>query len=217
MFPQAIPEPVRALVPHLAPLASELRFYLAGGTAAALQLGHRESVDLDVFSPNDFDLDAVARRLAQVGPVQVTRTAPGTLHVLLGPVRVTFLHYPYPCIAPLVPFEGLPLANLRDISLMKIMAISHRGARKDFIDLFAISTRVWPLFEALRSLPKKFPARYSLVHILRSLQYFEDAEREPMPKLHDRTITWPQVKSFFQEQVRTYMQEIRARGDVLDR
>ncbi|BDG59738.1 hypothetical protein caldi_08280 [Caldinitratiruptor microaerophilus] len=217
MFPQAVPEPVRLLLPVVGPPASQAGFYLAGGTAAALQLGHRESVDLDFFSPHAFDPERWQGQLARLGNMQVLDTAPGTLHVLLNQVRLSFFHYDYPLIAPTVDYQGLTLASLHDISLMKIASISHRGARKDFVDLYVISTRVWPLAQALDSLPRKFTGRYSLAHLLRSLQYFEDAEREPMPRLIDPSITWPKIKSYFQDQVRLYVRNLRSQTEWLDR
>lgn len=211
MFLQAVPEPVRSLLPVIGPLASQGGFYLAGGTAAALQLGHRESVDLDFFSPRPFTQEQWLEQLAQLGSVVVLDTAPGTLHMLLNQVRLSFFHYAYPLITPTVEYQGLTMASLHDISLMKIVAISHRGARKDFIDLYVILTRVWPLAQALDSLPQKFTSRYSLAHILRSLQYFEDAEREPMPRLFDPGISWPKIKSFFQDHVRLYVRNLRSK------
>lgn len=211
MFPQAVPEPAKSLLPGLGRVVSPRGFYLAGGTAAALQLGHRRSVDLDFFSPQPFDPGELADCLSGLGSVQVVHAAPRTLHVHVNAVRVSFFQYAYPLIAPVVTYEGMDLASLRDISLMKIVAVSDRGARKDFIDLYAISTRAWPLAEALDSLPRKFGERYALAHILRSLQYFDDAEREPELRLLDRGITWPEVKRFFQDQVRAYVRDLRAR------
>jgi hypothetical protein len=96
---------------------------------------------------------------------------------------------------------------------MKIVAVSDRGSRKDFIDLYAISTRAWPLAEALDNLPRKFGERYSLAHILRSLQYFEDAEREPELRLLDPSISWPEVKRFFRDQVLAYMRRPAGEGE----
>ncbi len=198
-------------MPKLAALDILSSFYLAGGTAAALQLGHRESVDLDFFSEQDFIPEKLLEGLNNLGEMQITHASSGTLHVLLKSVRLTFLRYPYPLIAPLVSYQGLQIANLRDIALMKVTAIANRGAKKDFIDLYAIATRVWPLVAILDSLPDKFSVRYSLGHILRSLVYFEDAEREPMPKMHDWTITWPSVKEFFRKEVCSYLQQFQSR------
>ncbi len=212
MFPHAATEPVRLLLPALGPVVSPRGFYLAGGTAAALQLGHRQSVDLDFFSPRRFEPDALVASLSGLGSTQVVHAAPDTMHLAVSGVRVSFFRYTHPLLAPTVGYEGIDLASLRDIALMKLIAIAQRGSRKDFIDLYAISTRSWSLLEALDSLRKKFGETYSLMHILRSLQYFDDAEKEPELRLLDPTIKWPEVKGFFQAQVSDYVRELRS-GD----
>lgn len=209
MFLQIIPESIRSLLPGLASVVSPERFYLAGDTGAALQLGHRQSVDLDFFSPHQFSPGKLAGRLSSLGDVQVVSATPGTLHIQVSGVRISFFQYTYPLIAPVASYGGLDLASLRDVSLMKIVAVSNRGSRKDFVDLYAICTRVWPLTEAVESLPRKFGKRYSLAHILRSLAYFEDAEREPELQLLDPAISWPEVKKFFREEVLAYMRAVR--------
>lgn len=209
MFPQAVPEPVMSLLPVVGPAVSPKGFYLAGGTAAALQLGHRQSIDLDFFSPTSFEPAELVQLLSGLGELKVVDSSPGTLHVHLNSVRVSFFRYPYPLVDRVVSFRGVDMAGLRDISLMKILAVADRGSRKDFIDLYVISTRAWPLGEALTALPRKFGDRYSLAHILRSLQYFDDAEREPEARLLDPSVSWPQVKHFFREQVRAYVQNLR--------
>ncbi|MBE3520058.1 MAG: nucleotidyl transferase AbiEii/AbiGii toxin family protein [Firmicutes bacterium] len=210
MFSEVIPEPIRLLLPGIASVVSSEGFYLAGGTAAALQLGHRQSVDLDFFSPQPFNPDKLVDRLSELGDVHVVSAARDTLNVHISGVRVSFFQYAYPLIAPVANYQGLTLASLRDISLMKIVAVSNRGSRKDFVDLYAICTRVWSLKEALDSLPRKFGKRYSLAHILRSLTYFEDAEREPELQLLDPAISWPEVKKFFREEVLAYMRASKA-------
>ena len=207
---------MRSLFPALGPVVSRGGFYLAGGTAAALQLGHRQSVDLDFFSPHPFDPEQLIGQLAGLGDLRVAHVAAGTLHVYVNGVRTSFFHYGYPLIDPFVSYQGMHLAGLRDISLMKVVGISNRGARKDFIDLYVICMRVWPLAEVLRNLPRKFGARYSLGHVLRSLQYFEDAERDPMPKLLDPAVSWEGVKTFFRDQVRAYVRGLQLEESQLD-
>ncbi|MEW5783747.1 MAG: nucleotidyl transferase AbiEii/AbiGii toxin family protein [Bacillota bacterium] len=96
--------------------------YLAGGTALALMLGHRESIDFDWFSPVDFDPEALASNLSRLGRLEITETTKGTLHSILDGIRVTWLHYPNPLMADLVQppdMQGLALASLLDIGLMK--------------------------------------------------------------------------------------------------
>jgi hypothetical protein len=180
--------------------------YLAGGTALALMLGHRESIDFDWFSPLDFDPEALASSLSRLGRLEITETTKGTLHGILDGVRITWLHYPNPLLADLVqPLDmpGLALASLLDIGLMKWAAVSHRGSRKDFIDLYMIASQAHTFEALMELLPEKFPqAQINHYHMVKSLSYFEDAEREPPLKMRC-SIRWKEVKAFFiQEQKR---------------
>lgn len=172
-------------------------FYLAGGTATALQLGHRVSDDLDFFSAESFDADSLVQIVARLGRVEGTEIAPGTVHSRFEGMRLTFLHYPYPLLDPLVPGLGINLASLRDIGCMKIDAVASRGSRRDFVDLYMICTRHRPLDDLLRDFGVKFQRiAYNRAHIFKSLCYFEDAEREPLPKLLT-PVVWDDVKAFF--------------------
>ncbi|MEW6683128.1 MAG: nucleotidyl transferase AbiEii/AbiGii toxin family protein [Nitrospirota bacterium] len=172
-------------------------FYLAGGTAVALQLGHRVSDDLDFFSADSFEADAVVHTLSGLGRLDGVEAAPGTVHARFEGTRLTFLHYPYPLLDPCVSGLGINLASLRDIGCMKIDAVASRGSRRDFVDLYTICTRSRPLDDLLRDFDVKFRRiAYNRAHILKSLCYFEDAEREPLPKLL-APLVWEDIKAFF--------------------
>jgi hypothetical protein len=184
--------------------ASDLcpRFYLAGGTALALQLGHRRSVDLDFFSETDEvrpeTHNQVLRTLGEFHPTVVEHTW-GNLLLLVEDLRVGFFGYSYKLIAPTVPAEGVPLAGLADIGLMKLDAISGRANRKDFHDLYAIAQRI-PLRDLLALAPDKYPYNRDFeAQVVRDLVYFERADQEaPLPLLQE--IDWSVVKAFFREQ-----------------
>lgn len=172
------------------------RFYLAGGTSAALQLGHRMSDDLDFLSADSFNADDLVQTLAGLGRIDGVEAAPETVHSRFAGTRLTFLHYPYPLLDPLVPGLGINLASLRDIGCMKIDAVASRGSRRDFV-LYVICTRHRPLDDLLRDFDVKFRrVAYNRAHILKSLCYFEDAERDPSPKLLV-PLVWDDVKTFF--------------------
>ena len=111
-------------------------FYLAGGTALAIQLGHRESIDLDWFSREDFSNSRVKESLSKLGQLEVNSEEEGTLHGVLDGVKISFLRYPYENLFPLISFERTYLADERDIAAMKIDAVSSRGSKKDFIDMY---------------------------------------------------------------------------------
>ena len=184
--------------------ASDLcpRFYLAGGTGLALQLGHRRSVDLDFFSETDEVRPEthlkVFRVLDRFHPTVVER-AWGNLLLLVQDLRVGFFGYGYKLVAPTIPAEGVPLAGLADIGLMKLDAISGRATRKDFHDLYAIAQRI-PLRDLLALAPDKYPYNRDFeAQVVRDLVYFERADQEaPLPLLLE--IDWSVVKAFFREQ-----------------
>lgn len=129
-------------------------WYLAGGTALALQAGHRESVDLDFFHPSK------AR------------------------VRI----------------DSVAMLITADIAVMKIIAISQRGRKRDFIDLYWLCHNGESLREILPRVVKQYPQDHNTTHILKSLVYFDDAEADPMPTLFFRA-TWTAVKAFFRREV----------------
>ncbi|NLS77460.1 MAG: nucleotidyl transferase AbiEii/AbiGii toxin family protein [Chloroflexi bacterium] len=174
-------------------------FYLAGGTALALQLGHRRSVDLDFFSEHDEVRPEMHQRalraLSSFAP-QVVEQAWGNLVLLLGDLRAGFFGYGYPLIAPTIEAEGVPLASLADIGLMKLDAIATRASRKDFCDLYLIAQSI-PLRALLDMAPAKYPTvRDFEAMIVRQLAYFERADLEP-PLDALLPLDWAEVKGFF--------------------
>lgn len=181
------------------------RFYLAGGTALALQLGHRRSVDLDFFSETDEVrpiMHAQALRILQEFSPSIVEQAWGNLLLLIQDLHVGFFAYGYPLVAETASAEGVPLASLIDIGLMKMDAIATRATRKDFHDLYAIAQHV-SLQTLLEESRKKYPRhRDFAAQVLRYLVYFEHAEQEkPLSLLHP--VEWSTVKAFFREQAVT--------------
>lgn len=175
-------------------------FYLAGGTALALQFGHRESIDLDWFTEKDFDLGKLKSQLADVGTLEVVSEAPGTLHGILDGVKITFLFYNYSPLFPFIAFENATLADERDIAAMKIDAISSRGSKKDFIDLYFLLKK-YTLEEIIGFFEKRYAnIRYNKMHILKSLVYFEDAQNEASPVMLQAT-DWEEIKKVIQKEV----------------
>lgn len=197
MFVEVVPADLPRHLDTLSQAGVLRPFYLAGGTAVALQLGHRVSDDLDFFSPESFNPDTLVHRLSGLGRIEGVEAAPGTVHARFEGIRLTFLSYPYPLLDPHVSGLGINLASLRDIGCMKIDAVSSRGSRRDFVDLYTICTRSRPLEDLLLDFDVKFQQiAYNRAHILKSLCYFEDAEREPLPKLLT-PLPWDDVKAYF--------------------
>lgn len=168
-------------------------FYLAGGTALAIHLGHRESIDLDFFSQKNFSLSKIKNELSTQGSFSLISEEEGTLHCLLDEVKLSFFYYPYPMLFPLVDFEKVALADERDISAMKIDAISSRGSKKDFVDLYFLLEK-YSLSELMGFFEKKYDKiKFNKLHILKSLIFFEDAEVEPDPIML-KNISWDKIK-----------------------
>ena len=172
------------------------KFYLAGGTAASLRLGHRYSFDLDYFTPDKFEVASVRQNLSRLGPVAVEHEGPETFLGSLNGERVSFFRYPYPVLFKTELFQRNQIADLRDIACMKIDAISSRGIKRDFMDLYLISQK-YPLEDLFKFFEKKFTGtNFSMPHLLRSLSYFADAEESEEPKMI-KNINWEEVKKFF--------------------
>jgi len=180
------------------------KFYLAGGTALAVQLGHRESIDLDWFCQTNFFNQEIKAKLSKLGNFQVVGESEGTINGLVDNVRVSFLRYQYKSLFPLVDFEKIKMADERDIAAMKIDAISSRGSKKDFIDIFFLLKK-YSLEEIIGFFEKKYAnINYNKLHILKSLVYFEEADNEPMP-IMIQDISWEKVKKDIQEKVNAWL------------
>lgn len=185
-------------------------FYLAGGTAVALHIGHRTSEDFDFFTPQPFSSLSLRRDLDRAGRFTLTQEARGTVTGLFGGVKVSLFEYDYPLLAPLMNWNGLRVAALLDIGLMKLTAISGRGSRKDFVDLYAICRAGHPIADLLARWPEKYgPTASTTYHLLRSLTYFDDAEREPALRMLV-PLDWAVVKTFFQNEARRLFGDLPA-------
>ncbi len=179
-------------------------FYLAGGTALAIHLSHRISVDLDWFTPNSFsDGMILAQSLRNSGvELEIDQVSPGTLHGGVKGVRVTFLQYQYPLLKPLEQWNDMncPLASLEDLACMKLSAIAQRGARKDFCDIYALGKKSFTLSQMLGFYQKKYSI-HDIASVLYGLVYFDDAESERMPRmLWD--VTWREIRNTILEWVK---------------
>ena len=181
------------------------RFYLAGGTALALQLGHRPSVDLDFFSDHDELLDtsrhAISAALEKQAVVEVREDVIGNLLLKVNQLSVGFFSYGYPLLEAVSTAGTLRLASLADIGLMKMDALMMRGARKDFIDLYCLAQTI-PFDRLLELRPCKYPRSSNFeIMLLESLTNFDHAERDLMPRL-SIPLDWEQIKSSFEAEAR---------------
>jgi hypothetical protein len=205
VHPEILKPRQREVLRSLGPAASNHGFYLGGGTAIALHLGHRRSVDFDWFrQPFIEDPLGLARELQEKGIPFVTGwTRESTLYGTVRGVRVSFFRYRYRSLYPLVlwPEPGCQLAALEDLACMKLSAISQRGSRKDFVDLFALGRHGFSLQQMLGWYREKFEVD-DIAHLLYALVYFDDADAEPRPSMIWK-VSWREVKEALRGWVRS--------------
>jgi len=176
-------------------------YYLVGGTGLALQLKHRISIDLDFFTPEVVDIKQLIQKIKELGNLSVESEDIDSLTCQFNGTKLSFLRYDYPLLSALEKEKGFSIASIKDIACMKIDAVSSRGTRKDFIDLFFICQRI-PLTELLKLFQKKYKKiNYNSGHILKSLVYFNDAEKNPLP-IMIIPVSWLSVKTFFEKEVK---------------
>lgn len=195
-----IPQNTRALLQEISSKAFIKKFYLAGGTAIALFFHHRRSDDLDFFSDRQFRTVTLIAQLKKIGRFTGFQSAEDTLLGELNGVKISFFTLPYGLLEKSERHGSLFVAKPIDLALMKILAISDRGTKRDFIDLYFLCQNVKPLDELLYLFQKKYGKfDFNIHHIIKSLAYFQDAEDDEMPKMYI-DITWGETKKFFEHQ-----------------
>lgn len=185
--------------------------YMAGGTALALQIGHRLSFDFDFFTKNEFDSAILSQRIKKIIPsFNLEKTDWGTILGAIGKTKFSLFFYDYSLLFKASSFFDVDIANIKDIAAMKIAAIADRGSKKDFTDLYFIikEEKILSLHDCLTLYDKKFGAlKQNKTHILKSLNYFDDAGKEASLKMI-KNVNWKEVKLFFQKEVKEISKEI---------
>jgi hypothetical protein len=193
----------KQVLPAISKALANTDFYLAGGTALALQLGHRPSMDFDWFIPQIGDPEALFHRLKSFSiAFEVQSISPETVYVIIDTVQMSFIGYDYNLLEPKVFWDesGIYLAGINDIACMKLSAVASRGSRKDFVDLHYLITRFHTLEDYLGLYVKKFGNR-DIGHVVRSLVYFADAEKEPEIKMI-KALDWKDLRLDFESWVK---------------
>lgn len=181
------------------PLFGSLR--LVGGTALALQYGHRSSIDLDFFGNIESDAETIKDILRKYGKLLVIKESKNIKIYQLDGVKVDIVNYSYPWIDTPIIEDGIILASPKDIASMKVNAIEGRGTKKDFIDMYFLLQH-YDLREIFTFYQNKYPEN-SIFRALMSLSYFDDAENQFMPKMFS-SISWEDVKNYISVQVELY-------------
>ena len=181
-------------------------FYLAGGTALALQLGYRESIDFDFFSEKDFNPDELLKSLKLDFEVDDITMALGTLNCMIKEIKLQFLNYPYPLLEEFTNWDGINLSSVIDVACTKMITVSVRGSKKDYIDIYYLLQK-YDLEELFKNMDKKYKGLdFNKTHILKSLTYFGEADEQPMPRMHIET-DWNEVKKVISSKAIEYLKK----------
>lgn len=164
---------------------------LVGGTALALQLGHRKSIDLDFFGQVDVSSQDLQEALRSTGTLTVLKESKNIHIYVLNGIKIDIVNYTYPWLDDVICDNDIRLASPKDIAAMKITAIIGRGTRKDFADIYFLLRR-YSLKFILDCYQQKYPDSSTFM-AMKSLAYFDDAEEEPMPYMF-ADITWEEIK-----------------------
>ncbi len=199
-YPEAITTDCSAALQLLRNQPGLAGYYLAGGTALALQIGHRVSTDLDWFTPTHLlditEREALRNRLRATGVYEDKYEQDEQLYCRLAGADVSFIFQHHNLLEATVDYAGMPLASPTDIGVMKLAAINSRGTRRDFVDLYCLR-EIASLERLLRLAEEKYADRPSFLDItVRALAYFADAEQQPMPRLLWNNVQWAEVVKY---------------------
>lgn len=179
------------------------KWYLAGGTALALQVGNRKSLDLDFFTvKKNFNGKQIIAQFNDNKDWITEVERKNTIYGELFGAKVSFIAYPF--FIPkqkMSQYGEIKVMNPVDIAVMKITAVSQRGRKRDFFDLYWCAHHIEPLENIIKRLPEQYPSvAHDYHHILKSLVYFKDAESDPEPEIYFKA-NWSTVKFFFVKEI----------------
>lgn len=193
---------------ELLPLFSRLKgFYLVGGTALALQIGYRISVDFDFFTDEELRKNLLnqIKRVFSHYSLTVTYAAVEQLNLIIHGVKITFLYYPYPVRDPLAPYKGIQLASIREIAAMKAFSIGKRIAYKDYVDwYFLLHDDHVTLDDIIVLARSKFGNDFNDRLFLGQLVSFEDVPSQKIDFSHQE-IPRQTIENFLKKTVKDYM------------
>jgi len=179
-------------------------FYLAGGTALALQIGHRVSVDFDLFCQKDITKELLTKikKVFSGEKISPLINNPEELTVLVSGVKITFIKYPFPVINNLTEYNGLKMLDILELSATKAYTIGRRGSFKDYVDLyFVLAERHANLERIIELAEKKYKTDFNSRLFLEQLIYLQDVEEEKLLFLKG-PVNKKQLEEFFLDEVK---------------
>jgi hypothetical protein len=212
MHKECFPEKGWKVLREMKDMLAKRGAIMAGGTALALHIGHRISVDLDFFTNKEFKVEPVILEIKKTGlNFSIIAEGDGYITANIEDTKFSLLRYEYPFLDKPAVYKGIQVAGVFDIASMKVIAISQRGTKRDFVDLYFILQDI-PFHKLADHMVRRFGGeRINPVHIGKSLVYFSDAESNPEPEyLKGKEVSWSKVKSFFRQHVRQFAFDLDA-------
>ena len=195
----------QTVVPDLMELLRKLmkveefsNFYLVGGTSLSLQIGHRNSIDIDLFGKKEIDSELFVGILNNFGKTEIIQSSKNILITDINGLKVDFVNYRYQLLDKPLEIDGIRMLSKKDIAAMKLNAIAGRGSKKDFIDLYFLLEE-FSLQEILSFYEKKYDDG-SVFMVQKSLTYFDDADNQILPKMF-QDFDWETCKQKIIEEV----------------
>ncbi len=180
-------------------------FYLAGGTALALQIGHRMSVDFDLFSQKEISKNLLSsvRKVFQDNSIAVSVNNSEELTLFIDEVKVTFLIYPFPILLDFIVLEEMPILGIKELAATKAYTIGRRGSYKDYVDLyFVLNEKMLILEEILELAKKKYDKEFNGRLFLEQMAYLDDIEDTEIVLLRGGHLNKILLGSFFAEKIK---------------
>ena len=169
-------------------------FILVGGTALSLQIGHRKSIDIDLFSSDAFDVENMLEFLQKEFNYYNQARFKNSLLGSIGNIKLDIISHQYQWLYPFTTIEGIRMAGTADIAAMKLNAIMGNGSRlKDFIDMAYLSS-FYTLEQMLQFFEIKYPNNNSMM-AFKSLNWLEDINFEVDVNYVNKTMNWETIKS----------------------
>jgi hypothetical protein len=215
---QAVSKKLLGLVEKLQQIPALDEFVLVGGTALALQIGHRISEDIDLFARNDMDQNFIIETLKeQFGETfSVSALSHNTINCVISNIKIDLLRHGYPYVDAVIREDHMRLVGLPDIAAMKLNAIAGNGTRvKDFVDIYFLLDR-FSLKQMLAFYKKKYSDQ-DIYHVRKSLTYFDDIPADSWQTvrlIQEKTLDFDAVKKKLLKSVRQYdsLQQNNDRG-----
>jgi len=179
-------------------------YYLTGGTALALQIGHRISIDFDLFSKKNIPLELLkkVRRVFKDDQVKIIVNHSEQLSVEIDETKIDFVKYNFPLMSKPIKFEGLKIFPISEIALTKAYTLGHRATMKDYVDLYFILKEKYITLKKIKEMAeKKYRNEFNFRLFLEQLIYLEDIKEEKIEFLREKVVK-QEIQNFFEKEVK---------------